>query len=288
MSTTEHEENSSFIKTPKQLVIVILLAFLVPIIGIILIVHLVTSQRSAIPAALTPEAVAARLQPVGTLEVGAPAAAPGARTGEEIVKAVCSACHLSGVAGAPKIGDKAAWAPRIKQGQATLFQHAIHGLRAMPPKGGDASLTNEEVERAVAFMANKAGAHIKAPAPKAAAVKAQAPAAPSAPAPKAEAPAATSPTQTASAAASNGSSSAPGAGKKVFDSTCHVCHATGVAGAPKLGDKAAWAPRIKQGEETLVKHALGGLRAMPPRGGNSSLSDAQVRAAVEFMVSQSK
>ncbi|HEX5477642.1 MAG TPA: c-type cytochrome, partial [Burkholderiales bacterium] len=169
-----------------------------------------------------------------------------------------------------------AWAPRIKQGQATLFKHALGGLRAMPPRGGDASLTNEEVERAVAFMANQAGGHIKAPAPKKAApVKAQA----AAPAPVAQA-----------SSASNGASAAPsaGLGKKTFDSTCHVCHATGVAGAPKMGDKAAWAPRIKQGEKTLVKHALGGLRAMPPRGGNSSLSDAEVRAAVEFMVSQSK
>ena len=67
-----------------------------------------------------------------------------------------------------------------------------------------------------------------------------------------------------------------------------VCHATGVAGAPKVGDKAAWAPRVATGEDTLVKHAISGIRAMPPRGGNANLSDAQVRAAVEHMMASVK
>ena len=108
MSATDaHDEHSSFIKTPQQLIVVILLAFLVPIIGIVLLVQLVLSSPSADPNALKPEAIAARIQPVGRVEISAPAAAPGARSGEEIVKAVCGACHLAGVAGAPKIGDKA-------------------------------------------------------------------------------------------------------------------------------------------------------------------------------------
>src|SRR5262252_2661931 len=112
----EHDEHSSFIKTPQQLVVVILLAFIVPIFGIILIVQLVIGTPSADPNAMTPEAVAARLQPVGKVEVSAPASAPGARGGEEIYKSVCTACHQTGVAGAPKLGDKAAWAPRLKDG----------------------------------------------------------------------------------------------------------------------------------------------------------------------------
>jgi cytochrome c5 len=74
----------------------------------------------------------------------------------------------------------------------------------------------------------------------------------------------------------------------VYDQTCHLCHGAGVAGAPKLGDKAGWAPRIKQGMDTLVQDAIKGKGAMPPKGGNASLSDADIRAAVEFMVSQSK
>ena len=74
----------------------------------------------------------------------------------------------------------------------------------------------------------------------------------------------------------------------MFDSTCTACHSTGVAGSPKLGDKAAWAPRLQQGMDTLLQSALKGKGAMPPKGGNASLSDADVRAAIDFMVSQAK
>ncbi len=81
-------------------------------------------------------------------------------------------------------------------------------------------------------------------------------------------------------------------GKKVYDSLCQACHATGAAGAPKAGDKAAWGPRIAQGKETLFKHALGGFAgksgAMPAKGGNPALSDAEVKAAVEYMVGLAK
>jgi cytochrome c5 len=248
-----HDSHSSFIQTPQQLVIVIVLSFAVPVIGIVLLVQLVTSQRGADPNALTAEAVAKRIQPVGHVEFGASGGAAGGKSGEEVVKTVCAACHQTGVAGAPKLGDRAAWAPRIKEGPNELVKDAIKGVRGMPPKGGNASLSDDEVARAVVFMANQAGAKFKEPAPKAPAQK-------------------------------------PGAadGKKVYDSTCMVCHATGVANAPKLGDKAAWAPRIKQGMDTLLQSALKGKGAMPPKGGNASLSDADVRAAIEFMVSQAK
>lgn len=163
MADTAHE-HSSFIKTPQQLIVVVLLSFIVPIIGIILVVQLVVGRPSADPAALKPEAVAARIQPVGSVEIGAPAKAPGARSGEEIVKSTCAACHQAGVANAPKLGDKAAWAPHIKQGLPALAKNAINGIRAMPPRGGDASLTDAEVTRAVVFMANQAGASFKEPA----------------------------------------------------------------------------------------------------------------------------
>ncbi|HEX6634651.1 MAG TPA: c-type cytochrome [Usitatibacter sp.] len=79
-----------------------------------------------------------------------------------------------------------------------------------------------------------------------------------------------------------------GAGKKTFDAVCTACHSTGVAGAPKFGDKAAWAPRIALGKDTLYNAALHGLRAMPPKGGNPSLSDADVKAAVDYMVAAAK
>lgn len=262
-----HDPHSSFIKTPQQLIAAIVAAFAVPVIGIVLIVQLVTSERSAEPAALAPEVVAKRIQPVGHIDFGAPGggAAAGGKSGEEVFKGTCSACHQTGVAGAPKIGNKADWGPRIKQGYQTLVKAAISGIRGMPPKGGNASLSDDDIARAVAYMANQAGANFKPPAAKA-------------PAP---------PQQQAAAGAAPAK---PGAidGKKVFDGTCTACHATGVAGAPKLGDKAAWAPRIAQGMDVLLQHDLQGKGAMPPKGGNAALSDAEVRAALEYMVSQSK
>ena len=155
VSESEHDQHSSFIKTPQQLIVVILAAFLVPILGIILLVQLVISKPSADPNAMTPESVAARLQPVGRVEVAAPAAAPGARSGEDIVKAVCAACHQAGVAGAPKIGDKAAWAPRLKQGLNGLLADAIKGKGAMPPKGGNTALSDADVRAGIEFMVSQ-------------------------------------------------------------------------------------------------------------------------------------
>jgi cytochrome c5 len=98
-------------------------------------------------------------------------------------------------------------------------------------------------------------------------------------------------------AAPAGGAAAPAAsgspdGKKVFDGTCTACHTAGVAGAPKVGDKAAWGPRIGQGKDTLYKHALEGFTGkagmMPAKGGNAGLADADVKAAVDYMVSQAK
>lgn len=76
--------------------------------------------------------------------------------------------------------------------------------------------------------------------------------------------------------------------KEVYDNTCAACHATGVAGAPKLGDKAAWAPRLATGAAALQTSVLKGKGVMPPKGGNAALSDADVTAAVGFMMAQSK
>ena len=81
-------------------------------------------------------------------------------------------------------------------------------------------------------------------------------------------------------------------GKKIYDASCMACHAAGVAGAPKLGDKASWAPRIAQGNDTLYTHAIKGYQGkagmMPPKGGNMALKDDDVKAAVDYMVSQGK
>ena len=265
-----HDQHESFIKTPQQLIVVILLAFVVPIVGILMVVQLVLSRPGADPQAMTPEAVSARLQPVARLEIGGAGAAAGARNAADIVKGTCAACHQTGAANAPKLGDAAAWAPRIKTGVNAMVQSVIKGKGAMPPKAGDASLTENEIHNAVVLMANQAGAKFKE---KPAAAPAQQQAAAS---------------QPQSASQPQAKTAAAADGKAVYDKLCFACHQQSVAGSPKLGDKDAWAPRLKQGTDTLVQSVIKGKGAMPPKAGNPSLSDAEIRAAVEFMTSQSK
>jgi cytochrome c5 len=160
----EHDEHSSFIKTPQQLITVVLLAFVVPIFGIVLLVQFVVDRPRADPSALTPEAVAARLQPVGKVEFGTAGGSGAAKSAEDIVKEVCGACHVPGVANAPKLGDKAAWAPRLKLGLDGLLQSVVKGKGAMPPRAGT-SLTDAELASTIVFMANQAGGNLKEPAP---------------------------------------------------------------------------------------------------------------------------
>jgi cytochrome c5 len=171
MSTSgEHDQNSSFIKTPQQLIVVILASFLVPIIGIILLIQLVLSQPGADPNAMTPDAVAARIQPVGRVEFGpvmsgAPSAAPavaqrvaaksGPADGKSVYDKTCTACHAVSVAGSPKLGDRAAWAPRVKTGMDSLLQSVLKGKGAMPPKAGNPALTDAEIRAAIDFMVSQ-------------------------------------------------------------------------------------------------------------------------------------
>lgn len=250
----ENHVHESPIKTPGQLITVIVLAFVIPIVLIVLLTQLVTSGKQADPAALAPEAVAQRIKPVAdvALAEGGGGAAKTDRSGEEIYKTTCSACHATGVANAPKFGDKAAWASHLKEGQKHLAMNAISGVRAMPPRGGNADLSDLEVERAMVYMVNAAGATFKEPAMPV--VKA----------------------------------AGKPDGKKIYDSTCTACHAAGVAGAPKFGDKAAWAPRLKAGIASLYNSALKGKNAMPPKGGNLTLGDADVKAGVDYMTAAVK
>jgi cytochrome c5 len=159
-------QHESFIKTPKQLVIVILLAFLVPIIGIILLVQLVMTVTGPDPKVMAPEAVAERIKPVARLEFGPregapapaqaaaakPAAKAGPADGKAIYDKVCFACHQQSVAGSPRLGDREAWGPRIKQGVPTLVQSVLKGKGAMPPRGGAPALSEAEARAAVEFM----------------------------------------------------------------------------------------------------------------------------------------
>lgn len=181
MSGTEDDEHSSAIKTPKQLITVIVAAFVFPVLIIMLLGHLATGNVSVDRSnpAFSDQTVAKRLKPVGTLvfasdspqpEVSATASpggaagmppAPAAASGEgdkikTIYTSSCAACHGTGAAGAPKLGDKAAWVPRIKAGAESLYNSAIKGKNAMPPKGGNASLSDSDVKAVVDYMVSEA------------------------------------------------------------------------------------------------------------------------------------
>ncbi|WP_144656743.1 c-type cytochrome [Achromobacter dolens] len=297
----EHiEEHSSPIKTPKQLIVTVILAFVVPIAIIILLVNMVASgaKVGAGSDTLSTEAVTKRIAPVAGFELVDANAPKVFKTGEQVFQAVCTACHTAGVAGAPKVGDNAAWAPFIKSGFDAMMNVALHGKGGMPAKGGNPTLSDFEVARAVVYMANKSGGSLPEPAaPAEEGAKKEADAAPAAPAAAAPAaaPAAAAPAAAAPAAAAPAPAPAPQqaaavnpAGEKLYKSVCFACHATGVANAPKFGDKAAWDPYIKTGMDAMVKVAMQGKPPMPPKGGAANASEDDIRAAVQYMVDAAK
>ncbi|WP_025135516.1 cytochrome c5 family protein [Achromobacter sp. DH1f] len=301
----EHiEEHSSPIKTPKQLVVTIVLSFVVPIAIIILLVNLVVSgtKVGAGSDTLSNEAVTKRIAPVAGFDLVDANAPKVFKTGEQVFAAVCTACHTAGVAGAPKIGDNSAWAPFIQSGFDAMMNVALHGKGGMPAKGGNPTLSDYEVARAVVYMANKSGGSLPEPAApaeegakkEADATPAAAPAAPAA-APAAAAPAAAAPAAAAAAPApaatpapAQSTAAVNPAGEKLYKSVCFACHATGVANAPKFGDKAAWDPYIKTGMDAMVKVAMQGKPPMPPKGGAANASEDDIRAAVQYMVDAAK
>lgn len=279
LSNHSDNEHQSAIKTPKQLIVAVAAGFIVPIIIIVLLVQFVASDKKvgAGSDGQTAEAIAARLRPVADDGfIFKDASGPKQlMAGEAVYTAICSACHTSGAAGSPKLGDTGAWSARISQGYSTLVTHATSGVRAMPAKGGNPDLDDVEVARAVVYMANKAGASFKEPEVKAAGA----------------APAAAPAVSAAAAPAATAAGSAVDAGKKLYEATCQACHGAGGAGAPKFGDKAAWTDRIKQGIATLESHAIKGFQGkagMMPAKGGSSASDDEVKAAVEYMAAAAK
>lgn len=286
----EHiEEHSSPIKTPKQLIVTVILAFVVPIAIIILLVNMVASgsKVGAGSDTLSTEAVTKRIAPVAGFALVDANAPKVFKTGEQVFQAVCTACHTAGVAGAPKVGDNAAWAPFIKSGFDAMMNVALHGKGGMPAKGGNPTLSDFEVARAVVYMANKSGGSLPEPAaPAEEGAKKEGDAAPAAAAPAAApAPAAAAP---APAAAPQQAATVNPAGEKLYKSVCFACHATGVANAPKFGDKAAWEPYIKTGMDAMVKVAMQGKPPMPPKGGAANASEDDIRAAVQYMVDAAK
>jgi cytochrome c5 len=252
----EHHEMK---KTTPQAFLMALLGGLFPaLVAIVLIViYVVTIQNrhvSAEAAAIHATEVEARIQPIGVSMAIDPNAPHVDRTGEQVYDDVCSNCHGSGALGSPKYKDKTAWGKRIAKGYDTLLGHALKGFNKMPPRGGEPELDDQEVANALVFMANAGGAKFK-------------------PILKKE------PPPTAADLAK---------GKALYASNCHVCHDTGMTGAQKLNDTAAWEPLIKQGKDFLYNAAVNGTFAGPAKGGDPKLADADVKAAVDYMVEEAK
>ena len=297
------------IKTPGQLIAAVIAGFAVPIVIIILLAYYVdnTTRTGAGTEELSAQQVAARIAPIAQVNVRDANAPRVYKTGEQVYQAVCSACHASGAAGAPKFGNSGDWAPRIAQGFETLWKTALSGKGAMPPRGGTSpdDYSDYEIGLAVAYMANHGGATFQdPPKPAPGAANAASGAAAAAPASGAEgasgadANAAEAQAAAAAIAAIPQASSAPAAGgeqsadasqagKALYQQVCQACHAAGVLGAPKFGNKADWAPRLKDPMDTIYNYALHGKGQMPPKGG-STASDADVKAAVDYMVSAAK
>lgn len=282
------------IRTPKQLILAVFFAIVVPIAVIVLLVEFVTTDHRPLAGteAQSPDAINARIAPVGMVLVKDASDLTTLKTGEQVFQAQCTTCHTAGALGAPKFGDAEAWAPRIKTGYAALLNSALHGKGNMPAQGGG-DYTDFEIGRAVVYMANKGGAKFDEPTPPVAGASAPAaaPAVAAAPAPAMPAAAsATAATQVATAAEASPKSDAGAAAvPALYAQVCQACHAAGVAGAPKLGDKTAWAPRIAEAKDIdgLVAVAIKGKGAMPPRGG-STASDQEIKEVVTYMVSQVK
>ena len=161
MSDMHEEDHSGPVKTPAQLLAMVAISFIAPVFIIIGLVYFVSTQnKPAAGANNSPEAVAARLQKVGSVEVRD--ANRELKSGEDVYKAQCTACHAVGAAGAPKFADAGAWGARIKTGYESLLNSALKGKGAMGAQGGG-DFDDVEIGRAVVYMANAAGAKFAEP-----------------------------------------------------------------------------------------------------------------------------
>jgi len=283
----EHiEEHATLIKTPKQLIVTVVLSFVLPVVVILLLVSWVTSgvKPSAGSDSLGAEATALRIAPVARLELIDASAPKVQQTGEQVYNAACAGCHAAGVAGAHKFADKTAWAPVIATGLDSMINSVIKGKGVMPARGGNPTLDDLEIARAVVYMSNAAGSNFEEPAAAPTTAPATAVAPPAAP-PAAPAPApAAAPAAVATAPAPAAASINLAAGEALYKQACFACHAMGIAGAPKFGDKVAWAKYTDAGMESMIANSIKGKGAMPPRGGAMNASDADIAAAVHYMV----
>jgi cytochrome c5 len=300
---SEAPNHEAPIKTPGQLIAAIIASFAIPIVIIVLLAVYADNwtRTGAGTDSLSDAEVSARIAPLAQVDIRDANTPRVYKTGEEVYKAVCSACHAAGTAGAPKFTNSADWAPRIAQGFDTLWHTALTGKGAMPARGGTSpdDYSDYEIARAVVYMANNSGGNLAEPPVPTAAQAASGAAAAAAPASGAAADAGAAASQAAAALAAIASAPAAPpagatpsadsaqAGKALYQQVCQTCHAAGVLNAPKFGDKTAWAPRLKDPMDTIYNYALHGKGAMPPKGG-SNASDADVKAAVDYMVSAAK
>ncbi|MDN3560232.1 c-type cytochrome [Vreelandella neptunia] len=257
------------------------------------------------------DAIAERLAPVGQLclqgqdcgTAAAPAASAssgGGIDGAGIYNNICMACHETGAAGAPIRGDEAAWSARTEQGFATLLDHAINGIGAMPAKGGNPNLSDEEVEAAVAYMvepvmevpelgggddaASEESAPTEEATEEAAATEGEAAATEENMAANDD-----SASEEDAAASEEASGGSDLDGEALYASSgCVACHDNGVAGAPTKGDSEAWAARLEKGADELYASAINGIGAMPAKGGNPNLSDEEVMAVVDYLMAEAQ
>ena len=323
MSTTEQQPNQNSndtqtgeVKHPLRVFLTAIFAFLIPIGALILVLEVTTGdmRRGSTERKLSHEAVAERIQPVARVAFQAPEGDGDLelKTGEEVYNSTCATCHAEGISGAPKFGDADAWAPYIDGGYNELLEVALNGRGAMPAKGGNTSLDDLEVERAMVYMANAAGADFDEPDVDGEGASDDADSADEADAADDQADDGQDEQDSADAAAegddadakqdeadeSTDTAAADGdefaatdeqleIGKKLYDGNCFACHAAGVAGAPKFGDAEAWKPYTDTGLETMLEVAIKGTGAMPPRGG-STASDEELEAAILYMISETK
>jgi len=157
------EEHGNLIKSPNQLIIMVFASFFVPLIIILLLMVFVNNGKRSDPSASADQLI----KPVAQLNFKDASTPKELQTGEQVYKAVCSSCHVSGAAGAPKFGDASAWGPRLGKGYDALLTSVIKGKGAMPARGGASptDISDYELGRAVVYLANSAGG--KFPEPKA-------------------------------------------------------------------------------------------------------------------------
>ena len=161
MSEHHDEAHNGPISNPQQLMWASVAAFVLPVFIIIgLVYYVATQDKPAAGASNMERAIAERIQKVGAVAIMDANREP--RTGEEVFKNQCSTCHAVGALGAPKFGDKSAWAPRVGKGFDALLNSALKGKGNMSPQGGG-EYSDFEVGRAVVYMANAGGGKLAEP-----------------------------------------------------------------------------------------------------------------------------